>query len=396
MLTREDVAGFGSKRIATETQTIFDRLKSVRARNGGSFSNLRGDDARIVRESNDELAILAERGEAVKENEGWDSSYLSLAEVLEAGAGDDHPGHGRTDGGAGGAGPIRPVASLWAAMQRQGFKIGEKPRVHVPPGVIWGAVTAPSDTLLPSDQLRPWPLGLDQRYIFPALKSEPLSPIATAVDWTRQSARTFATPATMRRAITAVSTKPESALTIVQVHSALEQIAHKVSGIPNIVFRNPNVASVVDADLRLGLAEALDAQAIAIINAAGMATGGTGANLAIRIRKAMTTVQAAGYNPDTVALSPADAEALDLLLLDVLNSSNTLPNWRLNVRVGKSVTTGFVFDSRSFGTVYASGVDIAAFEENAGATNTQLARGEFHAITTVEQVGAGAALGAQV
>jgi hypothetical protein len=110
----------------------------------------------------------------------------------------------------------------------------------------------------------------------------------------------------------------------------------------------------------------------------------------------MTVVQAAGYNPNTVALSPADAEALDLELLDILNSTNTLPNWGLDIRIGKSVTTGFVFDRSAFATVHASPLEVAAFEENDGATNSHLIRAEMNAITTVDQLAAGAALGAAV
>lgn len=58
------------------------------------------------------------------------------------------------------------------------------------------------------------------------------------------------------------------------------------------------------------------------------------------------------------------------------------------------MTTGFVFDSRAFATVHASPINVAAFEEEAGATNSQLVRGELNAITTVEQPTAGVALGA--
>jgi hypothetical protein len=66
----------------------------------------------------------------------------------------------------------------------------------------------------------------------------------------------------------------------------------------------------------------------------------------------------------------------------------------LQIRVGKSVTTGFVFDRSAFATVHASPAEIAAFEENDGATNSQLLRGELSAISTVDQADAGAALGA--
>jgi hypothetical protein len=280
-------------------------------------------------------------------------------------------------------------------MRAQHFAIGSNPRVTVPAGVLWGAVTYfGPDTLAPRRSNVPVLLGADRRWVFPALNSNPLALTDTAVDFVRQSARTLATPANMRRALDAVTTKPETASTVELAHAELEQIAHKISGVPNIVFKQASVRQVLDNDLRLGLGEALDAQAIAAIAAAGLTAGGTASSVAGRIRKAMSVVQAAGYEPDTVALSPALAEALDLELLDVLNSTNTLPNWGLQIRVGKSVTTGFVFDRSAFATVHASPAEIAAFEENDGATNSQLLRGELSAISTVDQADAGAALGA--
>ena len=44
--------------------------------------------------------------------------------------------------------------------------------------------------------------------------------------------------------------------------------------------------------------------------------------------------------------------------------------------------------------MHASPVELASFEENDGATNSQLVRAELNAITTVDQVDAAAALGA--
>ena len=67
---------------------------------------------------------------------------------------------------------------------------------------------------------------------------------------------------------------------------------------------------------------------------------------------------------------------------------------RHDVRVSKSVTTGFVFDSKAFATVHASPISVGSFEENDGATNSQLCRGEFNAMRTVESPTAGVALGA--
>jgi hypothetical protein len=114
------------------------------------------------------------------------------------------------------------------------------------------------------------------------------------------------------------------------------------------------------------------------------------------VRRAITVVEAAGFSPNVVALNPADAEALDLELLALMNSTDTLPNWGLQVRVGKSVTTGFVFSSSDFATLHASPIEIASFEENDGGTNSQLVRAELNSIATVDQVDAAAALGPDI
>ncbi len=214
----------------------------------------------------------------------------------------------------------------------------------------------------------------------------------------QETARALASTASMIRAIDATSNKPESAVTVALVHTPLKQVATVISGIPNIVWRQqePRIGDLLDGELRLALSEALDAQAVAAVAAATLTAGGTGSTLAARVRRAMTVVEAAGFQPDTVALSPADAEALDLELLATLNSSNTLPNWGLNVRIGKHVTTGFVFDSTAFATVHASPIELQAFEENAGKSNTTLLRAELNAETTIDQASAAAALGAPV
>jgi hypothetical protein len=42
----------------------------------------------------------------------------------------------------------------------------------------------------------------------------------------------------------------------------------------------------------------------------------------VSIREAMTTIMAAGYSPDTLLLTPANAEALDTLVSGVTGGTN--------------------------------------------------------------------------
>lgn len=398
-LRKDDVAAWDVHRVGSEMQSRLRELAGIRERNGGTLANLSGDDRDTARRLGGELDVLGARWDEAHEQAGADDRFVKLhAYMNEPDPNRPHPGHGNGGGGQGDEErPIRPVASMWSAMKTAGFELTRNSRVHVPAGTLWGAVTYfGPDTLRPVRIDAPIFAGADRRYVFPALRSDAMGFDETAVDFVRQTGRTLATPALMRRGIDEVTEKPETASAIELAHEPLEQVAHKVSGVPNIAFRQPYIRQVIDADLRLGLAEALDDQAVSEINAAGLTAGGTGSNLATRIRKAITVVEAAGFSPDVVALSPADAEALDLELLALMNSTETLPNWGLSVRVGKSVTTGFVFSSGDFATLHASPIEVAAFEENDGGTNSQLVRAELNSIVTVDQVDAAAALGAAV
>jgi hypothetical protein len=115
--------------------------------------------------------------------------------------------------------------------------------------------------------------------------------------------------------------------------------------------------------------------------------------LLVSIRKAMTTIYAAGYNPDTLILTPANAEALDVLQtvgtekMWVFGAGRFAPGqlFGMNVRVSKTVGAPVVVDASAFGRMYVSPISLASFEENAGKTNTTLVRLEGHAVFGTER-----------
>jgi hypothetical protein len=104
----------------------------------------------------------------------------------------------------------------------------------------------------------------------------------------------------------------------------------------------------------------------------------------VSIRKAMTTIQASGYNPDTLVLTPANAETLDTLVSGITGADNDYvfgggrfaPGqlFGLNVRISKSVPAPVVVDSTAFGKLYSSPITLARFEQDAGATNQSTVR----------------------
>ena len=277
--------------------------------------------------------------------------------------------------------------SFYEAIVKAGWDPVTKSRVTVPAEAgLFKAVTTTGDVedyfprRVPST-----PLGHDRRFLYPVLRQVRLSALDTSVQYLNQSARTLATPGDMIRAIDATSTKPESAMTVEMASADLKQVAHKVSGVPNIVGRQRLFRDLIESDLRLGLSEALDKMANDAITAATIPMASAGTDLAQKIRYAAAEVEDAGYAPDTVVLSPAEAVALDLIRLEISNSTGVEPLFGLRPRISKSILLALVFDSSAFATLHAGPIEFAAFEENDGASNSMLYRGELNAVVTVDR-----------
>ena len=124
------------------------------------------------------------------------------------------------------------------------------------------------------------------------------------------------TAANVVRAIDAVTAKPEVAITITVANLPLKQVAAVESGVPNVYLEQDTIESIIGTDLRLAINEGLDKLVLDAIAASGFQAPGTD-NILVSIRKAMTTIYAAGYNPDTLILTPANAEAIDTMVSGV-------------------------------------------------------------------------------
>jgi uncharacterized protein len=234
--------------------------------------------------------------------------------------------------------------------------------------------------------------GADQRYAWPAFPRVAVDSGVTSVQVLTQTARTLPTAANVVRAIDAVTAKPEAASTLTLNAVPMKQVAAKQSGIPNVYLEQSQFESVVGQDLRLSINEGLDKLVLDAIALSGFQAPGTDP-LLVSIRKAMTTIYAAGYNPDLLILTPANSEALDTLQtvgtekLYVFGAGRFAPGdlFGMRVRVSKTVPAAAVVDSQAFGRLYASPISLASFEENAGSTNTTLVRMEGHAAFGTER-----------
>ncbi len=240
-------------------------------------------------------------------------------------------------------------------------------------------------------------LGYDARWAWPAFPRVAVDEGVTSVDVFTQTARSLATAATVVRAIDAVTNKPETGSTLTIVTTPMKQVATVQSGIPNVYLQSATFNSIIEGDLRLALNDGLDQLILTAIAGSGFQAPGTDP-LLVSIRKAVTTVRAAGYEPDTLILTPANDEALDVL---VSGSSGAVNDYvfppagfapgtifGLQKRISKSIPAAAVVDSKALGRLYASRVSLASFEENAGKTNTSLVRLETHGVFGVERTAA--------
>jgi hypothetical protein len=112
----------------------------------------------------------------------------------------------------------------------------------------------------------------------------------------------------------------------------------------------------------------------------------------------ITTIQASGYSPDTLIVTPANSEALDTLVSGITGADNdyvfgpatAAPGtlFGLRVVVSKAVPVPVVLDSSANGKLYVSPISLARFEQDAGSTNKSTIRLEGHAAYGVERTGA--------
>jgi hypothetical protein len=172
----------------------------------------------------------------------------------------------------------------------------------------------------------------------------------------------------------------------------VKQVAAIQSGIPNVMLEQSGIESVIGTDLRLAVNEGLDNLVLTAIAASGFQAPGTDRFL-VSVRKAVSTIQAAGYNPDTLILTPAASETLDT---DQSLGTEKFWTWGagnfapasvfgLRIRISKTIAAPAVVDSQAVGRMYVSPISLASFEADGGTTNRTNVRMEGHAAFGTER-----------
>lgn len=238
------------------------------------------------------------------------------------------------------------------------------------------------------------PLGADRRFAYRALPTVNVAEDVTSVSVLRQASRSLPTASSVVRAIDAVTAKPnvDSGLELATVN--MNQVAAISTNTPRIVAVQDAAAAAVEADLRLAIDSGLDHLTVQAAAGSPHVAPGTD-NILVSLRKAISALWAAGYNPDTVVLRPADSEAIDVMVSGisggtadfVFGAAQFAPGtlFGLDVRVATSAPAPWVFDSQAWARLYATSPRLQTFEADSGTTNRLNIRLEMHAAVVVER-----------
>lgn len=241
------------------------------------------------------------------------------------------------------------------------------------------------------------PLGYDQRWAWQVPPQVSVDAGVTSVQVFQQTARSLTAGTAVIRDIDAVTNKPEVGSTLNVLTVPMKQVAGVQTGIPNVYLEQEQLASVVENDLRLSVYGGLDELVRAAIASSGFQAPSTD-NILVSIRKAITTLRASGYVPDTLLLTPAASETIDTMVSGISGGTadftfgpgNFAPGTLFGLRrvESKVLAAPVVLDSKAHGKLYLSPISLARFEENAGRTNTSLVRLEGHAAYGTERTAA--------
>jgi hypothetical protein len=291
-------------------------------------------------------------------------------------------------------------ADLASTLLEAGFDLKRRPNVTVPIAAALGvqfktgSVDGGVDGTEIVDEFTAPALGLDERYVYTHVRVQQVAADTLGVHSYRQKSRSLASASTMLRSITEMSAKPETNSEAEVVNEPLQQIATMSSGTPNVLLASDSFRSWINTDLVAAYRGALDYHIVSEVGSASIPpVGGTGTNTFEDILYAQEAVRTAGYNPDTVAVSPGDALAVLTSQLSGGDSyifRQTPPAFVVSASIQDGA--GFVFDSNALGILFLTPFTLQTFEESAGSTNSSTVRAESNGLFLVQRSTAAASL----
>jgi hypothetical protein len=170
---------------------------------------------------------------------------------------------------------------------------------------------SPSGAAVVGQEFTPDPVALGQ----PALSLLDVIPVVQhnipEFAYMRQTVRT-----NNAAVVAAGAQKPTSVYTVTRVENALVVIAHLSEGIPrHWLIDNSALEAFLQSELTFGLQQAVEAKVLTDVNAtSGIQTQAYATSVLTTLRKGITKLEQAGYDPSAFVLTPADWEGVELAL----------------------------------------------------------------------------------
>ena len=362
------------------------------------------------------LALYAEEGEDLSEEELAEVKSKVEAYLGEKALHDEMTNLGRAMKGV--EDSLNPSAGGWAALAK-GIDLPAGKRTASAPLASLLGTTKPKASLDgggaggafdPAGFTRQHGVtsgyGVDRRFLYPHLVSQPLAEGILSVTAWRQTGTETVT-GEIERDPTSVEQKAELDLKLDAVDERVKQFALIISGVPNaMITSEPTLTSFLQTRANAMLAKTLDEYIVATILAATPPPPnvGTGTDLIKRLRTGKAEMANAGAYPTLAALSPDDAAALDLdqrpadgpFTFPLGVSGGSSPLFGMETVEATAVDEPLLIDPALLGTLYMGGsrleVDSSGSEWKANASSVRV---EFEALFDLHQSsGAGIASGA--
>ncbi len=260
--------------------------------------------------------------------------------------------------------------SLHGALLAAGWQLGGPP-VRLPIGAV--LIDDPGDAAPLRDESSIIRQGADSRRLFPVLERRPLNG-ATRIDVLVSTGRVLANPEEMQLPIAGSGEKPITSSGAELQSFDVGMVATVSDPYPNSIVELEAFRDLVDDDMTVAFEDSLDNLVVATITLGAGTTDDPGGDLLEQLRRAVTAIQGAGFAPSLAAVSPEQAEQLDLtragsggdpdegpfLLTPSPRGSAFSPLWDLQLRVVKGLEAAVVLDPGAV-RLY---VDDAAFDSD--------------------------------
>lgn len=251
------------------------------------------------------------------------------------------------DGDGGFDSPVGASRGLLWSVKSKGFTLSQKVEGIDPSEVFHVSSKALGEADEASILRLPGiiPEGFDKRFVYANIPAKNPGD-ATSVDVLVSDSRSLSADVDV---IDSNAQKSQTDSGASLAHLPMQRAATVTDYYPNAIVGLDAFRQLVDTDMRSAIMDALDAYVVGTLAGEADVDSSQGSDTYEQIRKAITAIQSNGFTPNLAAISPADAEALDLergsaekafILPPAPRNSQVSPLWGVKVIVAKAVSDG--------------------------------------------------------